>query len=423
MTPAPSTQEQAVTPEQEVDIEAARERLTERVREAIDRQARGEEPERVLTQQDVRALRRLPFETMQDFVDEVVRDTMSAHEGAEAAEAKEPTGEGEITEPLMEDIAEHEKVIEDLDFVENTAEDVVKWYEEQKQEKGPAGDILDLESPDLAKEEKVRATEVGLEVMRNVFSGLDNYVVMASTALYLHGKSIEQTSGEERFIDSIPPGDLDVAVFDQGDFNAIMERLQRIEAHPSVDSVSIKRPEQIPGEDTKKMNGHIILNMEGKKYKYSLEFFLNTRGTHRLINPQTQKMSQKQEGIRVLNLEGLQRQYQTNLSIEKRIDAAVEPIREALTTDADVISVIHEGFEHWAENKTWPESGKFKDLVDHFQITPKDLAIAYGLNKDLREAEGSGNVAASTVIRSQLARVLGPFKTKVEKRRKNVREI
>jgi hypothetical protein len=184
---------------------------------------------------------------------------------------------------------------------------------------------------DLPDAEHHLAVEQGLKVFRNILSGVDDYTLFASTAMYLNGKRLAERGvslGEEM---ERPPGDIDIAVFSREAMNRLTERIHGL---PGAHINNEGRPKRIQGEDAMKLSGTVPVRFEvngvEQQAEYEFEVYLNSS----IVTPDvTRNNIRKAGGFNVLNLEGLRRQYERNLRVEGKIDELVEQISQFLESD------------------------------------------------------------------------------------------
>lgn len=280
--------------------------------------------------------------------------------------------------------------------------------------------------PEVEHQEiSLEATEKALEIMKKaVFAPVDKYQIMASTALYLHSRELRSVPGQEdRKL--IPPGDLDVVVFDRDEFNQIIERLSNL-AHrePDVESVNIEAMQRVSrSEDTEVARGTMVFKQGGELHEYPFEFFLNDQGTHRLINPDTFKMSSNVDSLNILDTEGLKRQYIENFNLENRQFKQVEKILEYITNNSEIKELINSIFEQRLKNGEWPADENYNFILEHYGISGDDLAMIYRLNSELQQAYRSGDEEQVEMRRGQISKILSGQKSKLAKRSRNIQAL
>lgn len=267
-------------------------------------------------------------------------------------------------------------------------------------------EVIDVESPALAPEIKAEVTDTALDLMRDVFSGIDDYVIFASTAMYLQGR--------ERGIDTldVPPGDLDVAVSSEETLKRVRERLGNV---PGVRFDNSGRFKQFKGEDAKVLSGTITMKVntsEGRKtFSYPFEVFYQSR----MVKNETASKGEKLRGLNVLNLEGLQKQYGENLKFESRVQQSADEVAKFLANP----EIAQRLQAELAKAEPDPWVGELKKSL---QLSDQDLQNFYKIKAEMDAAKADGTFDKKA-FDSKLATTLAGLKTKIPKRLKNVMEV
>ena len=94
--------------------------------------------------------------------------------------------------------------------------------ERSSHEGTPKPKTYDVESKDLAPEIRREATDAAIDLMRDVFSGLEDYTVFASTGMYMNANKYNIPE-----IDKIP-GDFDANVYNEDTLHQVRERMSNV---------------------------------------------------------------------------------------------------------------------------------------------------------------------------------------------------
>lgn len=326
---------------------------------------------------------------------------------------------------LMEHLAylphtiEAQKPPADLPALIEVAKQLHAKHEQARQE-GTVVEVqplIDLEKATIQAPEKRKVIDQCLGLLNEVMKGLHGYFIFASTAMYMHAKELpEDAPGRAEMMRS--PGDLDMHITSEKTLRAVMQRLERAaQVDPEfVQQVHFEnngKPRQLRGQDTAVLPGFIIVQTDGKTYKYPFEFFMNHRGTDQLMQGPTKERVTTVNGLRVLSHEGLQRQYTRNYEIETRVDQAVERTMHALTHDKHYVHLIQQSFDAFLhEGVIKPE---FQELLHQLEVaSPYELSKLYVLYDQMQTAPERS--AQHEDAKKQMAEILGPFKTKAFKR-------
>lgn len=238
------------------------------------------------------------------------------------------------------------------------------------------------------------ATEKAIRLFREILSGLSDYAVMSSTALYLHDKKAGQRPAR-------PPGDFDAVVFSEKTLQTIIDRLSLAGAifrERDRDTV-IKKGSPIrvmPDHEAKVVTGYFPMDLAGEGGKYKFEFFYNTQvAPQDIIRHRTEKLA----GLNVLTKEGLQFQYQQNLRMEQRIGQAEDEVVDFLLTQRDDL----ESYEwyRWA-------------VLEELSLSQKELDKFYSLVEEKNKAD---SLLVKKDLQNQITSLLsGGFTEKVSER-------
>jgi hypothetical protein len=407
--------------------------LKTRVREYLVA-GHGENPDRpILTLEDLDTFRSVPKESLQALVSEVT-DIV-----AKEIRQEQPT-ELKYREEAPEKVAstfagalkfesgkvDEESVAQAMSArIAEIAEQVLEEKEipTDLQKYTPEETVIDLDDKEQPESIRREYTDRGLELMRDVLSGIDHYAVFASTAVYLHGAEV--TTGTEA-TDKIlhrAPGDMDLAMWDRRSFGQVQERISNLTRHPQVARVELDRKgqmKQMTGQSTETWGGAVILNGEdGQEVAYHFEIFLNTDGKDRLVDPQMREMMTRKRGLSILSMEGLQRQYMKNLIIEHRVSDAAVHVDRVLTGNVAVLEHIERAFDHWASTGQWPTDPEWTTLLEEVGVAPRQLAEFYLLHQE-RQNTPESDTRKQQMLWTQITAILGEFKTKVAARKKKV---
>lgn len=284
---------------------------------------------------------------------------------------------------------------------------------EEAESTEPELEVIDVESPELPEEVREQATEIGLSAMRSALKGIDDYVVFASTAMYLQGKKFDIAELQ------VLPGDFDAAVSDIKTLEEIRGRLQQL---PGVEFENEGKFKRIGSDNAQVLAGRINLGVEvnGKMQAigYPFEIFQGSR----MVTPDVQKNSTEASGLRVLNLEGLQQQYLNNLKFEQAVGKSTSEVADFLLNDAVEDSVRGELKTALAKAETGEPhevSPKLRGIMEGLSLSPDELEDFYE-QVDAMRAEGEIDPQDLAV---KTSRILAGFKIKIPKRLKNVSEL
>lgn len=238
-----------------------------------------------------------------------------------------------------------------------------------------------LEIEQVPEEAQREAIEKTLDNLREVFQGLRNYTLFGSAALYMNGRRLAERGTTLDAEIERTPGDIDIAVFKRDEMLELAKRLARV---PGVELKNNGQPKRLAGEDAYRLKGvmEVPVEIEGEKtmVKYPIEAYLHSNiVTDRVANGTVRRM----EGLNVLNLEGLRRQYERNLSVEGRIDENVEKMTNFLESShpeaqafvQDVLSAQH-------ANEL---SGQSRSILDHWKINLSDMKDVLKLQEDINQ--------------------------------------
>lgn len=295
-------------------------------------------------------------------------------------------------------------------------------------EKNP--DVIDTTDTSVSADRRRACTNHALSFVASLFQGIDEYAVFAGTAFYLHTKEIEGIPANLKE----PPGDLDVHIWSKTALDRFTQRIENMKANPQVLKVHYSNDGQLKrlqGQETQKLSGYIDFLLpeeqetEGQKYRYHFEVFFNERGSDYLFDTQMKKTTEKKMGgIRVLSLEGLQRQYGKNAQMEYRVENAVKHLFRLLTQDPSTVAVIAQSFQEMAQDSSTIDqdsNGGLRSILQSLGMSLPDLAQFYHLYKEYEESDADS--ALHNILWTKITAVLGPFKAKPEKRERRIEEI
>jgi hypothetical protein len=240
---------------------------------------------------------------------------------------------------------------------------------------------------DLPKEEQERLLPYALAGMRMALSGVKDYAVFASTAMYLNGERLKEQGDEAGEELMTPPGDFDAAVFSEQSLEkirSVLGNMQDKEASHHVEFDHEGKYVTIPGEEMKKLAGKFVFNAEVKNgeetevkpVKYDFEFFYKSR----VVSPElAQGRTLERDGLQILNLEGLQKQYENNLEFEGRIENNVNALTEELQSEG--------GNDFRTELAAWdgetPLSQETRNVLDHLEVKAEDMKEVFELQQKI----------------------------------------
>lgn len=289
----------------------------------------------------------------------------------------------------------------------NNPEDT--WPDGKREKITAVPERLSVESRKLSREIRKIVTEQGLAIMREILRNVSDYVVFASTAMYLHG----QAKNIEEFNEL--PGDFDVAVSKQETLDRIRDLLINV---PGIEFDNEGKYRRFPGEDAVILSGIIPIKAgtsDGEKIvEYEFEVFLNSR----LI--QERVMDQKKFicGFNVLTLEGLRNQVVNSLSFETKVEEASTKI---VTFLLERESRIRNELEQWKRDEAnFVPSDELIELTHRFRLSPQNLVDFFNEVDDYRALNADENPEVAT---SSMAKILAGQKTKVKKRLRNLETI
>jgi hypothetical protein len=255
------------------------------------------------------------------------------------------------------------------------------------QDKSPDKPQVEVSNrPVTEREREAAAAERINNVLREfaqVLDGLEDYAVFSSTAMYLHGQRLGDRIPGEAW--AVPPGDLDINFFTEKSWRMAGERLRQAGAVIDKDGEPL-----FPGQEIRVISG----TLNG----YPFEFFLKTA---RIVVEQFNERTVKLQGLRVLALEDVQRQYQNNLEFDSRLWREVQRVVAAL--EAAQRSPVD-----------------FEQMCEHLEVTPAEARQAITL-WDAYQLTPNDQVRAE--LEKQLSSLIGGVKTKTAQRRKNLQQL
>lgn len=257
--------------------------------------------------------------------------------------------------------------------------------------------FLDIENPEIPALIKEQATEIGLDVLRSRLRDVKDYVVFASTAMYLLGK-------ERGIVElQVPPGDFDAAVLKSETLDKIKEKLA------NVPGVEFDPPKNLDYSRTKILSGRIKMQVGSYNINYPFEFFSDTK----IVNQDIFHRQKETGGFNTLTFEGLAEQYGENYLMELKIAAEVERVLAFLIKPETKQAVKDLSVGKSVEG--------FTEILKNLELSIEDLKTFYDLH-DRFGGEKDENKKGQ--IRKEIVSLLtGGQKTKLEKRLKNLREL
>lgn len=254
--------------------------------------------------------------------------------------------ESQNREPEVDE-AEHPAMGDDLDSPTLEGRPTVPEQSEEVAEIPSSEKPIPFEK--LEPELQAQLLDRLLEDMRKVLRPVEDYAVFASTAMYLNGEKLLHAGVADGAMLMKPPGDFDAALWREADLDRIRERLADLPdvlfAKVDRDGKYVRDAEgeiifedhpgpygKFPGQDLKILAGkrlyEVDVNGKSETIAYDFEFFLNSRLVQREL---AEGNTTEAHGLKILNLDGLQRQYQGNWDFEARVNADVTKAMQALT--------------------------------------------------------------------------------------------
>ncbi len=274
--------------------------------------------------------------------------------------------------------------------------------------------ILSVEDAEVSKEVREKATEGGLIAMREVMKDIDDVVIFASTAMYLHGR---QFNIEE--LQAIP-GDFDAAVQKEETLNEIRDRLARV---PGVFFDNNGKYKKIGEDECKVLSGRIHVAVETQPgvvqpVEYPFEFFQNSRMVNNVADERT-----KIAGMNVLNLDGLQGQYLNNLKFESQVGQRADEVMNFLNNETIRQKFTRElaAARQSEDGEVFEPSVALMETLKKLSLTPDKLEEYYKVlqTADLATTEQQKNESK----KDQIAILTGGLKDKSAKRLVNIEKI
>ena len=258
--------------------------------------------------------------------------------------------------------------------------------------------VWDIEDADTPKEIRRSTTVKGLDLMKTLLNNGSDYVVFASTALYLHGKE----SGIAEL--DVPPGDFDAAVASIEDLKDLRTAIGNVPGSHFENNGDWKRF----SDGAIALQGHITMEVptsEGMvKADYPFEIFYNSF----IISDRIMEQSQRVDGLNALSLEGLQMQYFENLKLESKVGASVRETAKFLL-NPKVEKMMK-------QSETHPTA---KKLAKRLQLSTKDINEFYEA-RDSITGERALTEDEMGELQGEMARTLSGLKTKLEKRKRDL---
>lgn len=250
---------------------------------------------------------------------------------------------------------------------------------------------------DLPKDEQEKLLVVALEELRQGIGDVKDYAVFASTAMYLNGERMVASGDPTGKALMAPPGDFDAAVFSEESLRKLRDRLGRME---NVEFDNGGKFIEIPGEEMKKLAGKLMLEVgeaeEKKRVAYDFEFFYKSR----VVSPELANgRTIDAHGLKALNLDGLQGQYERNLQFEGRIDKAVKEIVDYLHSDDESAKALKE--ELYQEDFSELSEGTARAL-ERLKMSPEDMKEVLALQENI-----DGLESRQKVLKKEIEDALG----------------
>ncbi len=289
---------------------------------------------------------------------------------------------------------------------------------------------------DLSEPEKKQLTEIGLTIIQGVLDGVQDYTVFASTSLYLHGQKygIKELAAQA-------PGDFDCAVESMQTLVRIRSKLSNV---PGVEFENNGDFFKFPTDEARKLGGVIHVGLrtaEGiKKVPYEFEFFLNSF----IIPDKPDEYQENIHGMKMLSLEGLQKQYQRNLSFEGKVFEETGHVVKFLL-QPEIETILRAAIAEKQAHSDDPENAQIPQeafrIIQHLDIGLDDLATFYKTKEQLKgkgptitltkdHGDGTSEVVQQAFERGQeialtreLSMVISGFKTKVLKRMRDLKRL
>ena len=269
-----------------------------------------------------------------------------------------------------------------------------------------------VESRALSIETRQLVTDRGIATMREILKNIPDYVVFASTAMYLqgHAKDIKDLK--------VLPGDFDAAVSTKQSLDHIRDLLANI---PGIEFKNDGKYRQFPGEDSIVLSGIIPFRVEtngnSEEIEYEFEIFLNSRIVKKNLLHQQERLS----GFNVLTLEGLKNQVLNNLLIESQLQNSATEVMKYLSSEIEpFIRTELQQLGEATQNEPVQPSNKFLTITDKLQLSPEDLINFYKEMDAYRQMYAGQDPEIATAI---MSKILAGQKTKVKKREDNLRTL
>lgn len=285
------------------------------------------------------------------------------------------------------------------------------WERPQIEQQEYAPEVISIEDDTVPPEIKDRIVENGLDLFRGIFSGIDDYSIFASTALFLQGKKHHIDMFRES------PGDLDVNVHSKHSLDRIFDRLAQ------VPGIQFDFPKKGEGAEDRYfvsnldgaliLRGEIHMDTQDGTYSYPFEVFCNSS-----LVPSQDKDVRKVGGLQVLTLEALRTQYAKNLDLEKRFDASIRAIEQFLLS-GEVLEGIEKGKDPFvALMDTY--GVQIETLQERLDLEEQDMKDLYVLHAKMMAAGGN---AEDPKYRKGVEQTLSRLKTKIAKRLRDVNRL
>jgi hypothetical protein len=294
----------------------------------------------------------------------------------------------------------------DKEKVEQPKEKEEKAVEEKKIPEMSVEDDL------LSDESKFETTDKSLELMRQVLHEIPDYLVFASTAMYLHGKE----KGIEELV--VPPGDLDIAVGSRRSLDRMRERLANV---PGIKFDNQGKFQRFPGEDARKLSGEIPIEMkvDGKDTVVNVPFEAFYRSN--IVTKDIMRHQEKVRGLNILNLEGLQRQYLANVLVESKVKQSTDKLVDKLTNPF-FESTLRKQLDNVTSGKQAEPEHWVSELLQQLDLTTEELQEFYQ-EKDKFEKSAIKDPAAKAEYDKKITGLLAGRKAKLPKRIKNIEQL
>ncbi len=260
---------------------------------------------------------------------------------------------------------------------------------------------INIEDESLPEDRRNEIVRKGIDFFRDVFTGIDDYTVFASTAMFLHGEKFDEAELQKS------PGDLDISIDSKQSFREIASRLSDNKSvvfdAPSDDDMRDGMFFISSLDGAAILRGSVMLDHEGQLYEYPFEIFQDS-----VMVPKENRYRHRISGMNVLTPEGLKIQYAKNLNLEKRIDASVRELERFFFDSGyrtEVTSIEELMSSHGIS---------IDILTEALDLSEEEIRDVYKLRASFL---AGGNGMLKEKYAKELERIFGGLKTKIEKRR------